>query len=562
MTGLVAFLVLIGVLITVHEFGHYIVAKAFGVKVEAFSVGFGSPIVQFKWGETEYKVCWIPLGGYVRLLGQADYEMESPEQEANQDDVGRSITEQTPFVRILIYAAGPAMNLLLPFFIVAPFVALSDSYQSVPDNTIGAVDSSMPAGIAGLESGDQITSINGNKVHAFWEIREAISQYKVEEGALDLVVRKAHSNREEKLSVRPRALKSTHPFLGYEMVRYQIGYQPAFLDASIGLLNQDNELFAAGLRSGDRITRINERTIENMVSLASALNSLQIGDMVSIEYERIDSPIDSRFPFIRERTQQQAQLKVTRPLNMDSLGLVHTSVCVESVDPDGPAKDILRPGDCIVGVDGQRHSLGGYIERALETHPNQAKEITFVRNGLEIKGMFSPESYTWTDPMAGAISMWSRGFTLPKQTFLPPRMAPSDRRWAHGWFEATTRVPREIEDTLRTIGGIFSGGVSPSQLSGPLTMYHLADSSVRAGLESYLNLMVLLSLSIGLFNLLPIPLLDGGQIIIAGIEWVTRRPIPPQLHVGLQYVGLFMILMLLIFALGNDAVRTWRLTNG
>ena len=93
-------------------------------------------------------------------------------------------------------------------------------------------------------------------------------------------------------------------------------------------------------------------------------------------------------------------------------------------------------------------------------------------------------------------------------------------------------------------------------------MYHLADSSVRAGLESYLNLMVLLSLSIGLFNLLPIPLLDGGQIIIASIEWVTRRPIPPQLQMGLQYVGLFMILMLLIFALGNDAVRTWRLTNG
>ena len=109
---------------------------------------------------------------------------------------------------------------------------------------------------------------------------------------------------------------------------------------------------------------------------------------------------------------------------------------------------------------------------------------------------------------------------------------------------------------------MFSGGVSPTQLSGPLTMYHLADSSVKAGLESYLNLMILLSLSIGLFNLLPIPLLDGGQILVASIEWITRRPIHPQLQVGLQYVGLFMILALLIFALGNDAVRTWRLTIG
>ena len=109
---------------------------------------------------------------------------------------------------------------------------------------------------------------------------------------------------------------------------------------------------------------------------------------------------------------------------------------------------------------------------------------------------------------------------------------------------------------------MLSGGVSPAQLSGPLTMYHLADSSVRAGLESYLNLMVLLSLSIGLFNLLPIPLLDGGQILLATVEWVARRPLPPQLQTGLQYVGLLMILMLLIVALGNDAMRTWRLTNG
>ena len=76
MTGLIAFLILIGVLITVHEFGHYIVAKAFGVKVEAFSIGFGSPIVQFKWGETEYKVCWVPLGGYVRMMGQIEEEIE------------------------------------------------------------------------------------------------------------------------------------------------------------------------------------------------------------------------------------------------------------------------------------------------------------------------------------------------------------------------------------------------------------------------------------------------------------------------------------------------------
>ena len=564
MTGLLAFLILIGVLITVHEFGHYIVAKAFGVKVEAFSVGFGSPIVQFKWGETEYKICWIPLGGYVRMLGQVDYEMEDTEgSDAERSaDAGRAINEQTPFVRILIYAAGPAMNLILPFFIVAPFVALSNTYESVPDNTVGAVDSSMPAGLSGLKSGDQILSINGDEVHAFWEIRESISKYDPEEGPLNLVVKKAHQDGKDTLLVRPKALKSTHPFLGYEITRYQIGYQPAFLDASIGFLTQKSPLYEAGLRSGDRITKINDTQIENMLGLATALNTLQVGDVVSIESTRVGSSIDQRFSFLRDRSRQETQLTVKQPLTLESLGIVHTSVCVQSVDPKGPAKDVLKAGDCIIAVDGQEHSLGGYIERALNTYPENPKTLTFIRNGQEMTAQVSAESYTWNDPMAGAVPMWAKGFTLPKQTFLPAKMTASKHRWSHGWFEATSRVPREIEDTLRTIGGMVSGGVSPSQLSGPLTMYHLADSSVRAGLESYLNLMVLLSLSIGLFNLLPIPLLDGGQIIIASIEWVTRRPIPPQLQMGLQYVGLFMILMLLIFALGNDAVRTWRLTNG
>ena len=135
-------------------------------------------------------------------------------------------------------------------------------------------------------------------------------------------------------------------------------------------------------------------------------------------------------------------------------------------------------------------------------------------------------------------------------------------RVAHGWFEAVTQVPRELELTLRSLGGMFSGQVSPTQLSGPLTIFHLAGSQAEAGLDHFLRLMVLLSLSIGLFNLLPIPLLDGGHILVAGVEMVTRRPLPPRIQAGMQYVGLVLILALILFALGNDAVRTWRLTNG
>lgn len=563
MTGLLAFLVLIGVLITVHEFGHYIVAKAFGVKVEAFSVGFGSPIAQFKWGETEYKLCWIPLGGYVRMLGQMDYELEGEESAVTKpEDVGRAINEQTPFVRILIYMAGPVMNLVLPFFILTPFIALSSNYDTVPDNTIGAVDSSMPAGKAGLKPGDQIIGIDDVPVEFFWQIRSEISKYSGAQDTLKLTVKRSISGQTDEVQVRPHPIKMTHPFLGYEITRYQIGYQPAFLNASIGFLNDDNPLYQAGMRTGDRVVQVNGTPIKDMVMFAKAIETLKPGETAAIEAVRNGAPIDTRFPFLRELNRVQLQLTASKSLNLEALGVVHASICIESIHPAGPAQQFLKAGDCIVGVDGQRHSLGGYIERALKTHPTKAKLITYVRDGIEYEGRLQPEPYILKDAMAGEIPLYSQGFTLPQQTFLPPRMVPSKSRWSHGWYESITRIPKEIEDTLRTIGGMFSGGVSPTQLSGPLTMYHLADSSVKAGLESYLNLMILLSLSIGLFNLLPIPLLDGGQILVASIEWITRRPIHPQLQVGLQYVGLFMILALLIFALGNDAVRTWRLTIG
>ena len=164
--------------------------------------------------------------------------------------------------------------------------------------------------------------------------------------------------------------------------------------------------------------------------------------------------------------------------------------------------------------------------------------------------------------MPGEVQLWRLGFSMPRQSLIPAPKVQSEERLAHGWYEATTQVPKEIEVTLRTIGGMVSGNVSPTQLSGPLTIFHLAGSHARAGLDQFLRLMVLLSLSIGLFNLLPIPLLDGGHILVASVEMITRRPMPERMQAGLQYVGLVLILALLLFALGNDAVRTWRLTNG
>ena len=204
MIDILAFILLIGVLITVHEFGHYAVAKLCGVKVEVFSIGFGSSLLQFKRGDTEYRIAWIPLGGYVRLLGM------DPEQDVKPEDVGRSLNDRGPFMRILIFAAGPAMNLLLPFAIIIPAVALSGSYHEVRSSRIGSIDQSMPGYQAGLRAGDRIVSMDGQPIETFWQVRRYLDGYSPERGPIEIVVERGASDRHT-LSITPQATKQQMP---------------------------------------------------------------------------------------------------------------------------------------------------------------------------------------------------------------------------------------------------------------------------------------------------------------------------------------------------------------
>ncbi|MBV70022.1 MAG: hypothetical protein CMH52_01610, partial [Myxococcales bacterium] len=244
----------------------------------------------------------------------------------------------------------------------------------------------------------------------------------------------------------------------------------------------------------------------------------------------------------------------------NSLGLFHASLCVSSVDPDGPAR-FLKRGDCLLSVDGQAYSLGTFLRSKLNDDPKRPKKITWLRNGIQMDNRIQFKKEIQLHPLAGDFPVWIQGFTLARQTMIPAQLTESQDRWTHGWFRAKTDVPREIEVTARSISGMFTGQVSPTQLGGPLTIFHLAGSAAEAGFDRFLRLMVLLSLSIGLFNLVPVPALDGGQILIASIEMVTRKPLPEKAQLVLHQIGVFLILALIIFALSNDAIRTWRLSN-
>lgn len=552
MVALLAFIVLVGVLITAHEFGHYIVAKLSGVKVQIFSVGFGRAVLSKTVGETEYRVAWLPLGGYVKLAGM------DPD-ETDPTLVGRRLMDKPPIVRILIYAAGPAMNLLLPFAIMAPMLASSDRYDKVVSSTIGAVDKGLPAYGAGLREGDQITAIDGEPVDTFWQVAKHIDSYSADDGPLQMQIQRAGVEGPLTIAVRPERVEQTDRLIGFKKDYFRIGYQPLFLGPDVAVSDPAGDLARAGAQTFDRILQVDGVATPRYIDVERALGQIAAGRTVAVQVER-DVEIDPRLPFLTRRVPETLTYTATAA----GPGVMHAGPCVSSVGPGTPAGEVLQRGDCILSIDGEAHTLGAFVLSRLTNRPEEPKALRVLRAGQVVDVTLTPRQVVRKDNSAGELKLWAFGLVLLSRPdgLLPLDEVANPHRLAHAWYETSRRVSYEIQLTVDAIAGMFTGRVSPTQLSGPLRIARLAGEHAEAGIDSFLRLMMLLSLSIALLNLLPIPMLDGGHIMVAAIEMVIRRPLPERVQLVLQQVGVAIVLALILFALFNDVMNEWRLRQG
>lgn len=561
MVSILAFIVLLGVLVTVHEAGHFIVAKLAGVKVQVFSIGFGRALYSFRWGETEYRLSWLPLGGYVRMLGDVSSGDPTSMDYAPLDeaDRGRALNHKPPIVRILIAAAGPAMNLLLPFAILVPFFIAADRFDAVASNRVGAVDEGLPAYQAGLREGDHIVSINGEDVRAFWQVAKHIDNYDPDTGPLKVEVTRDGSDARVSLTITPERIEQTQALVNFTKSYYRIGYQPAFLAPDIAVAHPNGSLAQAGVQTFDRILEVGGTETPRFIDVRVALDAVPVGETVPLTVERGEQ-FDTLLPFFVKRT--QATVDFTRQAGpIDDLA--HAGNCISSIAPDSPAGAVLKAGDCILSVNGQRHSLNAFVHGRLTNKPDEAKTLEVRRDGRVMTVTLQPKLVVRNDPLAGEIKQWQLGLVLLARpdALQPPEKVLNTDRYAFAWNETKRRVGYEIELTLNTLGGMFTGRVSPTQLSGPVTIFYLAGEHAKAGADHFMNLMVLLSLSIGLLNLLPVPVLDGGQIMVAFTEMIIRRPLPEKVQLALMRVGVALVLALIAFALINDLLRMWRVSQ-
>lgn len=446
MVTVLAFLFALGLLITIHEYGHYRVAVAAGVKVLRFSIGFGKPLLKWTRGadRTEFVIAAIPLGGFVRMVDEREGNVA-------EEDLPRAFNRQPLRKRAAIVAAGPAANLLLAvvLFALVAFVGVRQ-----PLALLGAPPADSPAAQAGVRSGDLVQSVTMGS--------------------------------------------STQAVQSWEDLQFQL------LSAAL-----DGQTVTMHIRAAD-------------------------GRPSSVVLHFTD-----------------AQDKASQPDFLASWGLHLKSppAKINKVIPGSPAaKAGMLPGDLVTQADGKPIASAGALLRAIQASDGRPLRLVARRAQQDVVLSVQPQRQS---AAANGQQVWRIGAMLGGE--IPTVVVKSGPLAAIG--QGFSRTWELSALTLKTLGKMVIGQASLSNLSGPVTIADYAGRSAELGWLAYVSFLAIISVSLGVLNLLPLPVLDGGHLLYYAIEGFTRRSIPQRLQERLQQGGLAVIALMMAIALYNDFAR-------
>ena len=410
---IIKLLIVLGIVATIHEFGHFIFAKMFKMTVNEFSIGFGPKIVQKKWKGTMYSLRWIPLGGYVAIEGE-----EGDSQDEN------AFSNKAPWKRIVVLVAGVLFNAILATVIFLSVNMFTPTYST----QITVLDENSVAYESGLRTGDTITKIGDKTTNIYQDI--ALYNDTDKE---DITVEYIRDGKQESLVVKGAV--------------EEIGYMGVYFDS----------------------TKLSEN-----------------GNVLTY---------------------------------------------VDMVEPGMPAsKADLKAGDKIIKINGKEVAYSEQVVNTVSANPKVELEITVLRGDKEVALKVTPAA---------------------KETFNLGTM---------GFEETETTIATSYYKSIATISQIvgsyvdlFKGEVAITQLSGIVGIGEVV--SKTEGVLDFLSMLAMISLAVGIANILPFPPLDGGKIVLVLIEWITRKKVSVKVEAILSYIGLGLLLLLTIFVTINDIIR-------
>jgi regulator of sigma E protease len=465
------------------------------------------------------------------MLGENPDDADSIEA-----DPAQALSAKPTWQKLLVVFAGPAMNLALPVLIFTGTLALGiDRREAV----VGNVEPGSPAAKAGLLPGDRVLSIESEPI-AWWD--ELERQVRTRPGEqLGLEIEREEQRFDLDVEVEERAgldifrLNSDVGWLGLQHERQM---------AVVGITSTDTPAARAGLRSGDLVARVGETPVEDWTSFAEAYAGRQ-GAVELTVIRRADEG------------EQEAQLSVPAVGSVAQLGVIPAVVLVESVSEGKPAgRAGIEPGDLIVAVDGA--PLGSFLtfQETVLASKGRVLEILVARGGETQLFSIRPEL---TKLGEGGIEeeLYLIGIRGEDATLLGAVATDQVRNPFVAVPRAVTMTVDLTRIFLRGLRKIVSGEISRSNIGGPIEIAKQSHMALQAGWDRFLNLLILISINLGILNLLPIPILDGGQALMFTVEGVKRSPLSLRTREIVQQLGPVVLVALMSLAFWNDISRHW-----
>lgn len=557
MTSILIFLLVLSFLVFFHEMGHFLAAKACNIYVDRFSIGMPPRIIGFKWGETDYCIGALPIGGFVKMAGQEDAPLSEEEREKEYGSVPpeRWFNNKPVWQRSIVLLAGPVANLILAVILYGVTAAMG---MEVPESSmsprIGIVEAGYPAESApmfklgddgalpdlsgepdtvGWKSGDLIVTMNGQPLENIPDL--AINALLNGEGTThDFIIERTGAD-----DSKTRYLSQVAPVRGKEdkYPRFGVGAFSAVLVADV---MEDTPAEAAGLLKDDIVRRADGQLIDTE-SFMKLTQNLPEGQSLDLQVDRGGEELAITLTPKTIGRLRSVTFDVAEKMD-DMQGAQPVVAAVEEAYTE---KTGLKRKDQLLTINGQPATVGTLqdLEQAV---PGGTLNVEVKRPAIWFGLLRRGETLTLDLPVDAIRAIGIQIGTprvikhVPASEIVPV---------------AFERSYDALEKTVLTLKALALRDVSPKDLGGPVMIFQVTSNAAKVGLGWLIDITAFISINLFVFNLLPLPVLDGGQLLINGIEGIRRKPVSIAVQERYQQVGLFLVIGLMLFVTWNDVGR-------
>lgn len=517
MDSVLIFFLFLGPLVFFHELGHFLFARLAGVRVEVFSIGFGPKIFKFKKGDTQYAFSLIPLGGYVKMFGDDPLS----EEKLSEEEKKVAFTHKSKWARFWIVFGGPLANFILAFFIYFSLLIVG---ERVPEVNFGHVVENSKYYQAGFRSGDVLKRVNDMEIVSFDDFNlldSKITSVTVKRNSEDIKVDFTSSGAD--------FIKEFSALRGQLRIPLVIDLQGQEWILSLSRDSFNPEASLEFLSSKSNITElyafkvISDKKIKKIEDIKADLQSVKTIKLSDNFYTSLSK---SNF----------------YPVDLS----------VESIVMDSPAdKAKLKKLDIVTAIDGKVISSFKELRDEIQkSKKDEARKVLVLRDGKKVEFDLVPQLKESGKTSIFAIGVYS------SVRFLPTKMVDSASKGLFKSIEiALIRTNEAIVKTVIGFKKLITGEVSMKNIGGPLAIGEVASNSFYISISMFLRLMAIISVNLGIINLFPIPVLDGGHIVFLFLELINRGPLSRKKMQMAQQFGMSILFLLIFVALYNDITR-------